>query len=168
MTSCYINPADKERLSGQGSGFVMRHDVSDSIPRCLEVGSALRAVLVACSILRSQVSAVGSQVQVFGTRCRFRPAPAPAPAPDNPYLIPDCRDLRPEQCDLINRASEPLMLSQLRRAASLVPMSPCPHIPSWRIAPSCPLSRFTRVHFYRNKSPCVPVRTNFKSSFVMA
>ena len=45
-------------------------------------------------ILRSRVSAVRSRVQVFGIRYRFRPAPVPEP--DNPYLIPDCRDLRPE------------------------------------------------------------------------
>jgi hypothetical protein len=45
-------------------------------------------------ILRSRVSAVRSQVQVFGTRFSFRPAPVPAP--DNPHLTSDCRDLRPE------------------------------------------------------------------------
>ena len=43
-------------------------------------------------------------------------------------------------------------------------LSPCPHVNM----PTCPLSRFTRVPFYRNKSPCVPVRTSFKSSFVVA
>ncbi len=45
-------------------------------------------------ILRSRVSALRSQVQVFSTRCSF--APAPAPAPEDPYLIADRRDQRPE------------------------------------------------------------------------
>ena len=36
---------------------------------------------------RSQVSALRYQVQVLGTRYRFRPAPVPEP--EDPYLIPD-------------------------------------------------------------------------------
>jgi hypothetical protein len=45
-------------------------------------------------ILRSRVSAIRSRVRVFSTRYRFRPAPVPEP--EDPYLTPDCRDLRPE------------------------------------------------------------------------
>ena len=73
---------------------------------------------------------------------------------------------------LMLRSYAPIILSGFPMlpplsSVSLVNVSTCQHIPSWRIAPSCPLSRFTRVPFYRNKSPCVPVRTNFKSSFVV-
>ena len=39
----------------------------------------------------------GPRFRYSGAGIRFGSSgPAPAPAPDNPYLIPDCRDLRPE------------------------------------------------------------------------
>jgi hypothetical protein len=73
-----------------GSG--PRHDIGVSLPR----GRDSTTCCPSCyrPILRSQVSALRSQVQVFGTRFRFRPAPVPEP--DSPYPPPDCRDLRPE------------------------------------------------------------------------
>ena len=53
-------------------------------------------------ILKSQVTAVRSRVQVFGARYRFRIRTRTCT--DDPNLMPDGRDLRPESASLCRDA----------------------------------------------------------------
>ena len=94
--------------------------------------------------------------------------PAPVPEPEDPNLIPDCRDLRPEDVFLINRASGPLAciavslvtvppcqrVSSRKRTASLANVSTCPRAPSRLRRALVPVSPCPLVPSRKRVSPC--------------